>query len=160
MSDMKPLRYLSLEVLLVFLLLVTVAGKPSDYCHITETKYVIVSGSTFHLTHTLQGIRASRERSFCRSSFSAARPYEARKPRQRPRTFAMEELDASSLFAVCLEEVACPVGTDNQQLPAGRKKQNSLLSMAASSLSAVDDMLRSILKSALYQTTGRMQSAG
>lgn len=71
----------------------------------------------------------------------------------------MEELHPSSSFAVRLEEVMQPVGTDNQQLSAGGKKQNSLLGMAASSLSAADDMLRSIMKSALYQTTGRTQSA-
>lgn len=71
----------------------------------------------------------------------------------------MEELDPKNCFAVCLEEVKQPLGTGNQQLPAVAKKQNSLLTMAVSSLNAADDMLRSIMKSALYQTTGHLQSA-
>ncbi|KAL3136416.1 hypothetical protein ABBQ38_005674 [Trebouxia sp. C0009 RCD-2024] len=117
------------------------------------------SGLAARTSSSSQGIIPTRDRSFCRSSFSAARPYETREPRQRPRTFAMEELHPSSSSAVRLEEVTQPVGLYNQHLPAGGKKQNSLLSMAASSLSAADDMLRSIMKSAFYQTTGRMQSA-
>lgn len=105
----------------------------------------------------VQGARLSRERHFCRSSFSAARPYETCKRRQRLRTFTMEELDPSSCFAVCLEEVSKPKAADKQQ--TGNKKQNRLLGMAVSSWNAADDMLRSVMKSALYQTTGHMQSA-
>ena len=69
----------------------------------------------------------------------------------------MEELEPSNCFAVYLEEVVNPMAACNQQ--AGKKKQNTLLGMAVSSLSAADDMLRSAMKSALYQTTGHMQDA-
>ena len=105
----------------------------------------------------VQGASHYWDRHFCRSSFSAARPYETRKHRQRLRTFAMEELDPSNSFAVCLEEVVNPMAASNQE--AGKKKQNTLLGTAVSSLSAADDMLRSVMKSALYQTTGHMQNA-
>ena len=69
----------------------------------------------------------------------------------------MEELEPTNCFAVCLEEVVNPTAAFHQQ--AGKKKQNTLLDMAVSSLNAADDMLRSAMKSALYQTTGHMQSA-
>lgn len=70
----------------------------------------------------------------------------------------MEEVDASTCFAVYLEEViSIPMAADNQQ--AGRRTQNRLFGMAVSSLTAADDMLRSVMKSALYQTTGHTQGA-
>lgn len=69
----------------------------------------------------------------------------------------MEELHPSNHCAVFLEEVVNPTAACNQE--AGQKKENTLLGMAVSSLSAADDLLRSVMKSALYQTTGDMQSA-
>ena len=69
----------------------------------------------------------------------------------------MEELESSTCFAVCWEEVSNPMAADKQQ--AGRKTHNRLLGMAVSSLTAADDMLRSVMKSALYQTTGHTQGA-
>lgn len=69
----------------------------------------------------------------------------------------MEEMDSSTCFAVYLEEVSNPMAAGNHQ--AGRKMQNRLLGLAVSSLTAADDMLRSVMKSALYQTTGYTQGA-
>ena len=101
----------------------------------------------------LQGTRcsSSRRRSFCRSSFTATRSYETRMSRQRRRTFAMPELEPTSNnnFQVILQETQSGM----PEAAHGPTMRNTLLGMAASSWGKADHMMRSMMRSALHQSS-------
>ncbi len=103
----------------------------------------------------LQGTRSSpsRRRSFCRSSFTATRSYETRMCRQRRRTFAMPELEPTSNnnFQVILMETQPGM----PEAANGPTTRNTLLGMAASSWGKADHIVRSMMKSALHQSSGQ-----
>ena len=103
----------------------------------------------------LQGTRfsCSRRRSFCRSSFTAARSYETRMCRQRRRTFSMPELEPTSNnnFQVILMETQPGM----PEAANGPTMCDTLLGMASSSWSKADHMMRSMVKSALYHHSGQ-----
>lgn len=101
----------------------------------------------------LQGTRSScsRRRSFCRSSFTATRSYETRMCRQRRRTFVMPELEPTSNnnFQVILQETQPGM----PEAGSGPTMRNTLLGMAASSWGKADHIMRSMMRSALHQSS-------
>lgn len=93
----------------------------------------------------------SRRRSFCRSSFSATRTYESRNRKQRQRTFVMAELEPAknSNSNVTMLEVQ-DMESDHVESMEAPSKCSKLLGMAASSWGAADQMMRSVVRGALY----------
>lgn len=70
----------------------------------------------------------------------------------------MEELESPAFSAVSTQ-AADPVMAESQEASPGGQKQNRLLGMAAKTLTTADNVLRSVMKSALYQSSGPPQAS-